>query len=226
MRAPRMRVAVFGTSNAGRLLAVEMRTAGHTVEALSDLSELSNYQALIVAVGDARLAQAVDLLESYVHKGLIVFHTCLSRGVQVLDPLETKGCVVAAVAPYSAERWAVTTVDELGETVAELVLGEAQFTAASFSDIERPALAARVYYAQMLTLLAVDANADVFGDGADVTAAHGDALTALESSEVIAAFRSLEEPGMRRAYLEATRRMGEVYHREELEMWALQEETR
>ncbi|MFS0141091.1 hypothetical protein ACL1FJ_04820 [Corynebacterium striatum] len=219
MRAPRMRVAVFGASNAGRLLAGEMRTAGHTVEALSDLSELSNYQALIVAVGDARLAQAVDLLEGYVHKGLIVFHTCLSRGVQVLDPLETKGCVVAAVAPYSAERWAVTTVDEL-------VLGEAQFTAASFSDIERPALAARVYYAQMLTLLAVDANADVFGDGADVTAAHGDALTALESSEVIAAFRSLEEPGMRRAYLEATRRMGEVYHREELEMWALQEETR
>lgn len=123
MRAPRMRVAVFGASNAGRLLAGEMRTAGHTVEALSDLSELSNYQALIVAVGDARLAQAVDLLESYVHKGLIVFHTCLSRGVQVLDPLETKGCVVAAVAPYSAERWAVTTVDELGETVAELVLG-------------------------------------------------------------------------------------------------------
>ncbi len=49
MRAPRMRVAVFGTSNAGRLLAVEMRTAGHTVEALSDLSELGNYQALIVA---------------------------------------------------------------------------------------------------------------------------------------------------------------------------------
>lgn len=78
----------------------------------------------------------------------------------------------------------------------------------------------------MLTLLAVDANADVFGDAADVTAAHGDALTALESSEVIAAFRSLEEPGMRRAYLEAARRMGEVYHREELEMWALQEETR
>ena len=40
MRAPRMRVALFGNSQAGQLLAEEMRMVGHTVEPLTELTEL------------------------------------------------------------------------------------------------------------------------------------------------------------------------------------------
>ena len=223
MRAPRMRVALFGNSQAGQLLAEEMRVVGHTVESLTELTELQDYQALIIALGDARLEQAVDMLETYVHDGLIVFHTCLSRGVQVLDPLETHGCVVAAIAPCHARRWATTTIDELGQTIAELVLGEFQASGASLSDSERPAFAARVYYAQMMTELAVRANEDVFSETLVKSA---EALEAAESAEIIAAYRGITEPGMRRAFVEAARRFGEVFRREELEMWALQEENR
>ena len=88
MRPPRMRVALFGRSLAGFTLANAMERAGHEVQMLSDPAELASFEALIIAVGDSRLEATVELLEPHVHRGLIVFHTCLSRGVQVLDPLE------------------------------------------------------------------------------------------------------------------------------------------
>ena len=110
MRPPRMRVALFGRSLAGFTLANAMERAGHEVQMLSDPAELASFEALIIAVGDSRLEATVELLEPHVHRGLIVFHTCLSRGVQVLDPLETRGCVVAALAPFALMRWAVTTL--------------------------------------------------------------------------------------------------------------------
>ena len=40
------------------------------------------------------------------------------------------------------------------------------------------------------------------------------------------AYRGATDPGLRRSYVEVARRLGEVDGREELEMWALQEESR
>ena len=76
MRPPRMRVALFGRSLAGFTLANAMERAGHEVQMLSDPAELASFEALIIAVGDARLEATVELLEPHVHHGLIVFHTC------------------------------------------------------------------------------------------------------------------------------------------------------
>ncbi|WP_246818194.1 hypothetical protein [Corynebacterium sp. HMSC071F07] len=75
----------------------------------------------------------------------------------------------------------------------------------------------------MMTELAVRANEDVFSETLVKSA---EALEAAESAEIIAAYRGITEPGMRRAFVEAARRFGEVFRREELEMWALQEENR
>ena len=155
-----MRVALFGRSLAGFTLANAMERAGHEVQMLSDPAELASFEALIIAVGDARLEATVELLEPHVHRGLIVFHTCLSRGVQVLDPLETRGCVVAALAPFALMRWAVTTLDELGETVVELNITEFRGEAVALSDAERPSFAARAYYAEMLRRLHISAAVD------------------------------------------------------------------
>ena len=58
MRPPRMRVALFGRSLAGISLANAMERAGHTVEMLDDPAELGSFQALILAVGEARLDAA------------------------------------------------------------------------------------------------------------------------------------------------------------------------
>ena len=224
MRPPRMRVALFGRSLAGFTLANAMERAGHGVQMLSDPAELASFEALIIAVGDARLEATVELLEPHVHHGLIVFHTCLSRGVQVLDPLETRGCVVAALAPFAHMRWAVTTLDELGETVVELNITEFRGEAVALSDAERPSFAARAYYAEMLRRLHISAAVDArFFPSAEEKPMVGEDM---DTEEIIAAYRGATDPGLRRSYVEVARRLGEVDGREELEMWALQEESR
>ncbi|WP_296971044.1 hypothetical protein [uncultured Corynebacterium sp.] len=224
MRPPRMRVALFGRSLAGMNMAEEMARAGHGVVELSDPAELSSFEALIIAVGDARLDAAVDLLEPHVHRGLIAIHTCLSRGVQVLDPLETRGCVVAAIAPIITGRWAATALDELGETIVELIVGEFHADVVALSDVERAPFAARVYYADMLHRLYVPAarEAEFFAP----TEEWPPVGNSFDSQEIIAAYRGATDPGLRRSYVEIARRLGEVDGREELEMWALQEESR
>lgn len=219
-----MRVALFGWSLAGFTLANAMERAGHEVQMLSDPAELASFEALIIAVGDARLEATVELLEPHVHHGLIVFHTCLSRGVQVLDPLETRGCVVAALAPFALMRWAVTTLDELGETVVELNITEFRGEAVALSDAERPSFAARAYYAEMLRRLHISASVDArFLPSAEEKPMVGEDM---DTEEIIAAYRGATDPGLRRSYVEVARRLGEVDGREELEMWALQEESR
>ena len=224
MRPPRMRVALFGRSLAGFTLANAMERAGHEVQMLSDPAELASFEALIIAVGDARLEATVEFLEPHVHHGLIVFHTCLSRGVQVLDPLETRGCVVAALAPFALMRWAVTTLDELGETVVELNITEFRGEAVALSDAERPSFAARAYYAEMLRRLHISAAVDArFFPSAEEKPMVGEDM---DTEEIIAAYRGATDPGLRRSYVEVARRLGEVDGREELEMWALREESR
>ena len=224
MRPPRMRVALFGRTLAGFTLANAMERAGHEVQMLSDPADLASFEALIIAVGDARLEATVELLEPHVHHGLIVFHTCLSRGVQVLDPLETRGCVVAALAPFALMRWAVTTLDELGETVVELNITEFRGEAVALSDAERPSFAARAYYAEMLRRLHISAAVDArFFPSAEEKPMVGEDM---DTEEIIAAYRGATDPGLRRSYVEVARRLGEVDGREELEMWALQEESR
>lgn len=219
-----MRVALFGRSSAGINLAGEMARAGHEIVEISNPAELSSFEALIIAVGDARLDAAVELLEPHVHRGLIAVHTCLSRGVQVLDPLETRGCVVAALAPIVSGRWAATTLDELGETIVELIAGEFHADVLALSDAERAPFAARVYYADMLHRLQVPAarEAEFFAPTEEWPPVGSD----FDSQEAIAAYRGATDPGLRRSYVEVARRLGEVDGREELEMWALQEESR
>ena len=156
--------------------------------------------------------------------GLSCSTLALSRGVQVLDPLETRGCVVAALAPFALMRWAVTTLDELGETVVELNITEFRGEAVALSDAERPSFAARAYYAEMLRRLHISAAVDArFFPSAEEKPMVGEDM---DTEEIIAAYRGATDPGLRRSYVEVARRLGEVDGREELEMWALQEESR
>ncbi len=217
-----MRVGLFGNSPAGHELAAGMQAAGHTVVPVVVLADAASCEALILAVDEARLPGAVELLAPTVRPGQIVIHTCLSLGVQVLDDLETRGAVVIAASPVSVQRWAVTTLDELGETIAGLILGEMGATGVAKTDAERGVLAARLAYAQMLTSLAESARHDVRLLMDEETDVGADA----DVHAVIAGYAHVDEPGLRRAYVEAARRYGEVEEREDMEMWALQEETR
>lgn len=224
MAAPRMRVGHLGNSDAGTALAAAMAGAGHTVEPLTDLSQAGDYEALILGTNATQLPRVIAAVEPAIRRGQIVIHTVLSEGVQILDELEVKGAVVMALAPVLAERWVVTTLDELGETIAGLILGEAGIIGFPKTDAERPMVAAHVEQARMLRGLYQDAmrNVAMLMPSEDTEDVPGFPST----DGIIHAYRGIDEPGMRRAFLESARRTGELFHREDIEMWALQEETK
>lgn len=226
MRAPRMRVAVVGDSTYGRVLANGMAEAGHSVSGLTDFDQALEYDALILAVADNLLARVVEQLRGRIRSGQIVIHTCLAQGVQALDDVETQGAVVAAMAPVTAERWALTAFDELGQTVAGLILGELGLTAVDKTDSERGPLAAYAAYTAMTSLIADYATyqLDHFIDVPETIIPP--APSDIDAAEVIFAYQFITEPGLRRAYVDAARRCGELADIDQLEIWALQEETR
>ncbi|WP_459589227.1 Rossmann-fold NAD(P)-binding domain-containing protein [Corynebacterium camporealensis] len=218
MQAPRMRVALFGASLAGRRLADGLEAAGHSVSLLQDPANIAEADLLILGVEEDALQRAIDVVEEHMRDGLIVMHTCLSRGVQDLDPLETRGCVVAALAPIQQGRWALTALDELGETIAGLLTAEMHAVTIALKEDERGLYAARLYYAQVLARLSGKAHLELdLVDDPD--------MPAIDEAAVRAAYRYITEPGLRRAYVESVRRLGEVEDRHALEMWAFQEEN-
>lgn len=189
-----MRIGVIGDSAPGKLFAERLAQAGHKVGTAADA------EALILAVEEDRLSVAIDEAAGFVSSGTIVMHTCLTRGAQALDALETRGAIVAAVCPVDDEAWAVDALDELGETVATLLVFEAHGKYMLLDDADRPGFVAGLYKREMLReILARE------GGGND--------YVPLSAQQIMAGYNG--EP----AYLGYARRLAELRGDIELEFW-------
>lgn len=189
-----MRIGVIGDSAPGKLFAERLAQAGHKVGTAADA------EALILAVEEDRLPVAIDEAAGFVSSGTIVMHTCLTRGAQALDALETRGAIVAAVCPVDDEAWAVDALDELGETVATLLVFEVHGKYMLLDDADRPGFVARLYKREMLReILARE------GGGND--------YVPLSTQQIMAGYNG--EP----AYLSYARRLAELRGDIELEFW-------
>ena len=219
MPAPRMRVAVWGSSRAGINFAHRLEMAGHTIEYLEDPAELGRFDALILAATARELEGAVGDVEKHVRPKQIVIHTSLLAGVEALDELETRGCLTIAAAPLG-DSYAVGTLDEVAETVIGLLLSEIHQTAETVPAAQRAERAARLYYAEMLGVLSAWASveAKIIEDfmGSDFE---------LDADDIIAAYPAAVELGMARNYRDVARMVGEKKNMEELELWALRKEA-
>ena len=222
-----MRVACLGMSQTGVLLARGMNRAGHQVNFVAGLPE-EGYDAIILAVDRQKLPRAVAAVEPHVRRGQIVIHTCLTEGVQVLDDLEVHGAVVVAMSPVSLKRWAVTTVDELGSTIAELILGEMGAVAVPKTDAERAPLAVYLAHTLMLDFLARAAVENV----QDMIHAPVEEDRGLEEpfwapvdpNTVMDVVDTIHDPGLLRYFVDTARRYAELTGDAELEMWVMQRE--
>lgn len=189
-----MRIGVIGDSAPGKLFAERLSEAGHKLGTAADA------EALILAVEEDRLPGAIDEAAGIVRSGTIVMHTCLTRGAQALDALETRGAIVAAVCPVDDEAWAVDALDELGETVATLLVFEARGKYMLLADADRPGFVAGLYKQEMLReILARE------GGGND--------YTPLSAQQIMAGYNG--EP----AYLSYARRLAELRGDIDLEFW-------
>lgn len=228
MPAPRMRVGWFGRENRLRAL---LDAQGHEIADLHAPADAVDCEAIVISAAEAQLEGLVDALEPHIRRGQIVIHTNIGLGVQVLDPLEVHGALAMAIAHVGADRWVVTTSDELAQGIAEVLLFESGQVTLPKTDAERVEIAPKIAYAQMVRQLARAAHRDLKEvldeEAVPPSEADGEFLAPrIETSDIYSAFQSITDPGFRKAFVEAARRVGEIERNMELEMWGLQEELR
>lgn len=234
MQAPRMRVGVIGDDLDERL-PEQLHVAGHQVFYLDreDSPAVHDVEMVILSAGEASLPALVEMLEPDVRRGQIYLHTSLAHGVQVLDPLEIAGGVVIAAGRMSDERWAVTTVDDLGQTIAELVIGEIGGSVVNFTDDQRLHLATAIAYARAIAHLRDDAHqmlTSALGDPEDAfdivhNAERFSRLPDIDGDAGLQAqWRTIHRPGQARSFRQTIRRAAEIQQSQDVELWAIQEE--
>ena len=228
MPAPRMVVGWFGRENRFRAL---LEAQGHDIVDLASTAEAGDYEAIVISTPQAQVEGIVEALEPHTRRGQIVIHTSIGLGVQVLDPVEVHGALAMAIAHVGADRWVVTTSDELAQGIAEVLLFESGQISLPKTDAERVIIAPKIAYTHMVRQISRAAHRDV-RELLDEQAVprdqdQGEFLAPrLETSDIYSAFQSITDPGFRKAFVEAARRVGELENNMELEMWGLQEELR
>lgn len=232
MRAPRMRVGVYGDSQTSSLPDL-LSKVGHDVSYMDyDPSPpaFEDLDLVLLEVRDTLLESAIERLAERARRGQIFIHTSLQHGVLIMDPLEVTGAVVIALGELSPTRWAVTTLDELGDTIAELLLGELGASGVRCLDEDRVRLAAAITYVEAVNSLHWDAVrmlGELVGDTqeAEDIAASRDRLPRLpDAASLRAQWQAIDNPGQARAFRQVVRRVAETHRNQDIELWAIQEE--
>ncbi|QGU05553.1 6PGD fold domain-containing protein [Corynebacterium comes] len=232
MQAPRMRVGVYGDTRLSTL-PDQLAQVGHDVYYLDydpDPPSLEELDMVILEVRESLLEAAVEKLAERSRRGQIFVHTSLSHGVQIMDPLEVTGAVVMALGELGPQRWAVTTVDEVGDTISDLLVGEIGASGFHFTDAERLRAGAAVTYVRVVHTLRQDAVrllSDVLGtaqEASDIADTLGTLRHLPDVAGLRAQWEAIDNPGQARAFRQASRRVAETQHNQDVELWAIQEE--
>lgn len=234
MQAPRMRVGVFGDDDSDPLPDM-LRAVGHDVTHMTDENapDSAEPDMLIIAAHEETFLHHVEMVASSVRRGQILLHTSLAHGVQILDDAETEGGIVIAAGQLSPTRWAVTTADELGHTIAELLFGELGAGIITVTDQQRLQLATALTYATALEFLRHDAVKLLDGVLDNIEESHDIVAGASPSTRfpdvagpggLQAQWRSIHDPGRARAFRQAVRRAAELSTVDDVELWAIQED--
>lgn len=261
---PRMDVSIVGAGRVGTALAARLRAAGHHISHLvtrrssSTLFDAPTSQLVVLSVPDPELAAVVEALAPHTSRGNIVLHTSGANGLEILDPIETTGAIVLAAHPImtfvggeedisnlEGAFWGVTAADELGDTIAELLIAELGGFMVRVPNNQRAAYHAALAYASNYTATvladardqlaaaletpAVDTAARVLAPLVEasirnVLAGGPAAITgpaARDDVETIQRhMQAIADTGRKQAYRELARRTAELTGAHNVELWA------
>lgn len=220
-----------------RRIAAGLRDAGHTVTPLShpaEEEEIALAQAILLGVGSAELPEAVAQVSPHLRPHHIVLHVLPGETLAALAPARSTGAVVGSLVPLWSGRWAVEYTDELGQAILELLAGELGGVAVPVSQEKRAALATALSWHRFSqdTLEEADRAMRAAFAGTIVSTEmnleeRNNRTTAVlaDAPDLARQFSGIVDPGRARIFAQLARRAAERDGREEVELWAMQEET-
>ena len=224
---PRLVVgAVFGPTR----LATALERAGHVVvdiDAADDPGAIKHVDLVLLDSGVEGVRWGVDKLEAHARPRQMFLHTALEVGAQLLDDVETAQAIVMCAHNLFGDVWVTSAADELGETVVGLLVAEIGGVSILLDDASRPHILA----AQRLRALESIVRSDAFelltsalpavsAFHEEYAAAPSGMLGEMGPRDLDAVAGAIEDPGVRRLYVDLERRRAEQVKATDAELWA------
>lgn len=219
--------AVFGETP----LALKLEQAGHAVHPVDPIEDPGAIQHVDLVLLDSNadgVEWAAERLSPYARPQQMFLHTALTHGAQLLDEVETAHAVVMCANNLFADVWVTSAADELGETVVGLLVTEIGGMSVPVQDAERGRLAAAQRLRALEATLRFDAYDLVRSAIPDVDSLQAEFFaTQSESGETTATAQELDwllgaidDPGIRRLFVDVQRRQAEQTRATDVELWA------
>lgn len=231
MQAPRLRVGVFSDSSNFLTLGEDLASVGHQVRFLDAPREINDYELIVIDVKGVETC--VEELSAFVRQGQMFLLASMVHSITVLDPLEIAGGIVMSAYPLGHDRWVASSVDELGETIVGLLVGELGGSVIEVDESQRQQLAAALTYAGFMNTLRNDAMyfLDEFLGDIEVATdivndAKGNYHALLDLEALTAQYDAISNPGRKRLFRDLARRKAEISRAQDVELWAIQKEDR
>lgn len=230
MRAPRLAVGIFADETDDVGLGSRLSSVGHQITHFDDVADAGDFELVVISVSDDRLEDVIEAMSARARTGQIFLHTSAGHGVQIFDPLETTGAMVCAAHPLTEQLWAVGAVDELGETIVELLVGELGGQALLVPDTQRLRLAAALTQLGFVATVRNDAftllseaigNEEKALDIVGGLAGERALGTVPGAAGMAAQAGAIEDPGLARAFKQLARRAAEQTGAHDVELWAM-----
>ena len=208
-------------------LADDLERAGHTVRPLdlADPGLIAHVDLVLIDVASpAEVRSIAARLAPYARPRQMFLHTALLGGAQLLDDVETARAIVMCAYRLHDRTWLTSAADELGEGVVAMLVAESGGAAVPIADSARPRIsAAQELRAAQRTLL-IDAhqlltsaipNLPALGDE---PAGEGPGLDPATADLLLDA---IDDPGVRRAFVDMQRRGAEQARDAAMQVWAM-----
>lgn len=222
---PRLLVGKVGAAGAEDFVD-GLERAGHSVIALdpADPGQVAHVDLVLIDAADPATVRAwAARFAPHARAEQMFIHTALLEGAQLLDEVETSRAIVMCAHQIAPATWVTSAADEMGEAVIAMLLAEAGATAVPIADAVRPTLAAAQELRARQHAVLFDAHTLLNTAIPSLPAPEQlEAPAPLDIPTLETLYAAIEDPGVRRLFVDLQRRTAEQAGDTAVQVWAME----
>ena len=221
---PRLLVGQVGAAGAEDFVD-GLERAGHSVIALdpADPGQVAHVDLVLIDAADPATVRAwASRFAPHARAEQMFIHTALLEGAQLLDEVETSRAIVMCAHQIAPATWVTSAADEMGEAVIAMLLAEAGATALPIADAVRPTLAAAQELRARQHAVLFDAHTLLNTAIPNLPAPEDSEAAPLDIDTLETLYAAIEDPGVRRLFVDLQRRTAEQAGDTDVQVWAME----